>query len=76
MDQDRQIRFAIPPFFLFASLLWDAHLSGVRGFFGSLFWSQVLAAAAASIPVGFLAHRLSPIFCKPEMAKAVLEEPA
>jgi hypothetical protein len=28
MDQDRQIRFVIPPFFLLASLLWGAHLGG------------------------------------------------
>ncbi len=28
MDQDRQIRFLIPPFFLLVSILWGAYLSG------------------------------------------------
>lgn len=67
MDQDRQIRFAIPPFLLFASLLLGAHLGGrdlspllkpdtVKDLFG------VLAAAAVSIvPVGFLIGAISVI---------------
>lgn len=65
MDQDRQIRFVIPPFLLFASLLWGAHLGGrdlspilkpeaAKDLLG------VLAAAAASIiPVGFLIGTIS-----------------
>jgi hypothetical protein len=28
MDKDRQIRMLIPPFFLLASVVWEAHLSG------------------------------------------------
>jgi hypothetical protein len=28
MDKDRQFRMLIPPFFLFASVLWEAYLSG------------------------------------------------
>ncbi len=28
MDKDRQIRMLIPPFFLFASVLWESYLSG------------------------------------------------
>jgi hypothetical protein len=60
MDQDRQIRFAIPPFFLLASLLWGAYLGGVdlspllkpdtaKGVLGLL-----AAAAVAVVPLGFL----------------------
>jgi hypothetical protein len=65
MDQDRQIRLAIPPFFLLASLLWGAHLGGldlspvlkpdtakeVLGF--------LAAAAVAILPVGFLISTIS-----------------
>ncbi len=65
MDQDRQIRFAIPPFFLFASLLWGAHL-GHRDL-SPIFKPEtarellgVLAAASvAIIPMGFLISTLS-----------------
>lgn len=31
MDKDRQFRMLIPPFFLFASVLWEAYLSGDLG---------------------------------------------
>jgi hypothetical protein len=60
MDQDRAIRFAIPPFFLFASLLWGAHLAGCN--LSSIFKPEIAketlgllaAAAVAVVPVGFL----------------------
>lgn len=65
MDPDRQIRFAIPPFFLLASLLWGAHLSGrnlspifkpetAKEVFGLL-----AAGAVAIVPMGFLISILS-----------------
>ncbi len=65
MDQDRQIRFLIPPFFLFASLLWGAHLghldiSRVLKFENAKEILGVLAATAvAVIPVGFLVSAIS-----------------
>jgi hypothetical protein len=65
MDQDRQIRFAIPPFFLFGSLLWGAYLGGInlehllnlettKGVLGVL-----AAAAIALVPIGFVISSLS-----------------
>src|SRR5713226_7517068 len=65
MDQDRQIRFAIPPFFLFASLLWGAYLAhrDLSPIFKPETAKEVLgvlaAAAVAIIPVGFLISTLS-----------------
>jgi hypothetical protein len=65
MDQDRQIRFAIPPFFLFASLLWGAYLAhrDLSPIFKPEAAKEVLgvlaAAAVAIIPVGFLISTLS-----------------
>lgn len=65
MDQDRQIRFAIPPFFLFASLLWGAYLShrDLSLIFKPETAKEVLgvlaAAAVAIIPMGFLISTLS-----------------
>jgi len=65
MDQDRQIRFAIPPFFLFASLLWGAHVGGrdLSPIFKPETAKEVLgllaAAAVAIIPMGFLISTLS-----------------
>jgi len=74
MDQDRAIRFAIPPFFLLASLLWGAHL----GDFDFSAWllstgnlttekldfarellGLLAATAVAIVPVGFLISSLS-----------------
>src|SRR6266566_3735207 len=64
MDQDRKIRFAIPPFFLIASLLWGAHL-------GSRDLSQIFkretakmlgllaATTVVIVPVGFLISTIS-----------------
>jgi hypothetical protein len=65
MDQDRQIRFVIPPFFFLASLLWGTHLGhrdlsailppemarNVLGLFA--------AAAVVIVPMGFLISTLS-----------------
>src|SRR5712692_1050520 len=65
MDQDRQIRFAIPPFFLFASLLWGAYLGhrDLSPIFKPETAKEVLgllaAAAVAMVPIGFLISTLS-----------------
>ncbi len=65
MDLDRQIRFAIPPFFLFASLLWGAHLAGrdLSSFFKPETAKEALgllaASAVAIVPIGFLISTLS-----------------
>ena len=65
MDQDRQIRFAIPPFFLFASLLWGAYLAhrDLSPIFKPETAKEVLgvlaATAVAIIPVGLLLSTLS-----------------
>jgi hypothetical protein len=65
MDQDRQIRFAIPPFFLFASLLWGAYLAhrDLSPIFKPETAKEMLgvlaAAAVAIIPLGFLLSTLS-----------------
>ena len=61
MDQDRQIRFLISPFFLYASLLWWGYLyPTVHGFLSGLkpndlkdLLSVVIAARSATIPIGF-----------------------
>jgi uncharacterized membrane protein YjdF len=65
MDQHRQIRFAIPPFFLLASLLWGAYLGGrdlspifkpetAGGLIGLL-----TVATVAIVPLGFLISTVS-----------------
>jgi len=60
MDQDRQIRFAIPPFFLLASLLWGAYLGGVnvspvlKPDTAKEILGLLAAAAVAVVPLGFL----------------------
>src|SRR5438105_2044468 len=65
MDQDRQIRFAVPPFFLFASLLWGAYLGGrdLEPFFKPETTKEILgvlaAAAVALVPIGFVISALS-----------------
>jgi hypothetical protein len=65
VDLDRQIRFAIPPFFLFGSLLWGAHLAGchLSPFFNPETAKDALgllaASAAAVVPIGFLTSALS-----------------
>src|SRR3954451_8425710 len=65
MDQDRQIRFAIPPFFLFASLLWGAYLGGMD--LGPIFKPDttkevlgvIATAAVALVPIGFVISTFS-----------------
>ena len=65
MDQDRQIRFVIPPFFLFASLLWGAYLGGVdlsplfKPETGKEVLGLLAAVAVAIVPIGFLIGTLS-----------------
>src|SRR4051812_13062800 len=61
MDQDRQIRFLIAPFFLYASLTWWAYLDPELSHVlltlkpGDLkdLLSIAAAAGAATIPVGY-----------------------
>jgi hypothetical protein len=65
MDQDRQIRFAIPPFFLFASLLWGAYLShqNLCSIFKPETAKEVLGLLAATavvvVPLGYLISTIS-----------------
>jgi len=66
MDQNRQIRFLIPPFFLFASLLLGAHLDpeiNLIPFFTPTSTKSVLGVIAAGavmvIPIGFFIGTLS-----------------
>jgi len=65
MDQDRKIRFAIPPFFLIASLLWGAHLGrpDVCQIFKPETAKEMLGLLAATavviVPVGFMISTLS-----------------
>src|SRR5258708_11750354 len=65
MDQDRQIRFAIPPFILFASLLLGAQLSHV---FSLIFKAcsdtkevigLLAAVAVVVVPIGYLIGTIS-----------------
>jgi hypothetical protein len=61
MDEDRQIRFLIPPFFLYACLLWWAYIDPpvrcyVAGILGGSLNELVpilAAAGAATIPIGY-----------------------
>jgi hypothetical protein len=61
MDEDRQIRFLIPPFFLYASLLWWAFidpylqcsLAALTGDSLKEMVAIVAAGGAATIPLGF-----------------------
>jgi hypothetical protein len=65
MDQDRQIRFAIPPFFLLASLFWGAHLDGVdvpaifKPETAKEFLGLITATALMILPIGFLIGTIS-----------------
>ena len=65
MDQDRQIRLAIPPFFLLASLLWGAYLGSLdllsllKPDTAKEVLGLVAAAAVAILPVGFLISTIS-----------------
>ncbi|MHB0972115.1 MAG: hypothetical protein ACYC7A_17385 [Thermoanaerobaculia bacterium] len=65
MDQDRQIRLAIPPFFLLASLLWGAYLGGLdlspilKPDTAKEVLGLLAAAAVAILPVGFLISTIS-----------------
>jgi hypothetical protein len=65
MDQDRQVRFVIPPFFLLGSLLWGAYLADkdLSPLFKPETLKEVLgivaAAAVALLPIGFAISSLS-----------------
>lgn len=48
MDKDRQIRMLIPPFFLLASVLWAAYLSGDLGAFLHPYQSSSAAVKSAN----------------------------
>jgi hypothetical protein len=55
MDKDRQIRFLIPPFFLVASLLWGAYLSGQlnNDWTPRLAISTLGVIGVSALPVGY-----------------------
>jgi len=63
VDKDRQIRLLIPPFFLLASVLWGAYLSGDLGAFlhptgdGAATLKSILSivavAGVATLPLGY-----------------------
>src|SRR4051812_40433491 len=65
MDQERQIRLAIPPFFLLASLLWGAFLGGInlspilKPDTSKEVLGLLAATAVAILPVGFLISTIS-----------------
>lgn len=65
MDQEREIRFVIPPFFLFASLLWGRYLAhgDLPPIFRPETAKEVLGLLAATavivIPVGYLISTIS-----------------
>ena len=60
MDQNRQIRFLIPPFFLIASLFWADFLScsnifnSIAALPGNKILAIIAAFGASTIPLGFL----------------------
>jgi hypothetical protein len=66
MDQARQIRFLIPPFFLFLFLIWAAHLSGWKGIADLTKDGVKLlgAAAVAILPLGYAISVLSVLILK------------
>ena len=87
MDQDRQIRLAIPPFFLLASLLWGAYLGGIdlapvlQPDTAKEVLGLLAAAAVAILPVGFLISSISVTFlgllarvCRKPTYEAVLKD--
>ena len=65
MDQDRQIRFVIPPFFLLANLLWGAYLGECNLEFllkpesTREFLSLLAATTVAVVPLGYLISTIS-----------------
>ena len=65
MDQERQIRFLIPPFVFILSLLWGAHLAGIdlRPLFGVDAIKSILGilavGAVTAIAVGFIISTIS-----------------
>ncbi|HTR27194.1 MAG TPA: hypothetical protein VMI10_24695 [Terriglobales bacterium] len=65
MDQDRQIRFIIPPFFLFASLLVGRYLSCgslpefLKADSGKEIVALLAATAVITIPLGYLISTIS-----------------
>jgi len=87
MDQDRQIRLAIPPFFLLASLLWGAYLGGLdlspllKPDTAKEVLGLIAAAAVAILPVGFLISTISvtllqglAAICRKPTYEAVLDD--
>src|SRR6266446_7888373 len=87
MDQDRQIRLAIPPFFLFASLLWGAYLSHrdlspiLKPETAKEVLGLLAATAVAIVPVGYLIStisvnvlRLLAVIARKPTYEAVLDE--
>lgn len=70
MDQDRQIRFVIPPFFLLASLFLGAYLGGVnlQPFLNLDSAESILGLLAATavivMPLGFLIGTISILFLR------------
>ncbi len=66
MDEERQIRFLIPPFFLATSLLWGAYLSPsvhLKQIFNPLEAKDIIAllgiGTVAAIPIGYFIGSLS-----------------
>jgi hypothetical protein len=65
MDQNREIRFLIPPFFLFASLLWGAYLDPCIDLAALLkpdsvdILGVIAAGSVLVIPLGFLIGSIS-----------------
>jgi hypothetical protein len=70
MDQDRQIRFLIPPFFLFAWLVLGAHLGGVKltailhGPGTNTLAGLGAVVVASLLPIGFLLFALSALLLR------------
>jgi len=69
MDQERQIRFLIPPFFLFSSLLWGIYWSDpVHLHWHDLIQGDLLKyigiAAASALPLGYLIGTFTVLFLK------------
>jgi len=69
MDPIRQIRFLIPPFFFYASLLWGVYWSDpCHNMFNLMFhadlnWTAIVGfAVAMALPVGFLIGTLTHVF--------------
>src|SRR5882724_5161008 len=59
MDQVRQIRYLVAPFFFFASLLWGSHLAHKPAFDVNRLKELAPLVVASFFPVGFLVGALS-----------------